>query len=126
MGRLIALVGALIAAAAIAWTVQQPPKPLPASAPATAFSAGRAMADIRAFAAVPHPIGSPANHAARDYLLGRMTALGLAPQVHRGVGVQPSTPERPVLLGGEAENLVGVLPGRDRSAPAVALMAHYD
>jgi hypothetical protein len=126
MGRLIALLGALIAAALIAWTMQQPPKPLPASAPATAFSAERAAVDIKAFAAQPHPIGSDANHAARDYLLGRMTALGLAPQIHRGIGVQPPRRTAGVVVGGNVENLVGVLPGRDRTAPAVALMAHYD
>lgn len=126
MGRLLALVAALIAAALIAWTVQQPPKPRPAGAPAAAFSAERAMADIRNFAARPHPTGSPANHAARDYLIGRMSALGLSPEVHRGVGLQPSKWAKGVMSGGEVENLVGVLPGRDRAAPAVALMAHYD
>src|SRR6478672_3624472 len=101
MGRLIALAGALIAAALIAWTTQQPPKPLPASAPATAFSAERAMADIRAFAARPHPVGSEANHAVRDYLFRRMTALGLSPQVRPGVGVQPVRQARDLVLGGE-------------------------
>ncbi|HEV2530635.1 M28 family peptidase [Phenylobacterium sp.] len=126
MGRLLALVGALIVAVLIAWTVQQPPKPRPASAPAAIFSAERAMADIRAFASRPHPIGSETNHAARDYLLGRMTALGLAPQIHRGVGVRQAPQLPGVLLGGEVENLVGVLPGRDRAAPALTLMAHYD
>ncbi|MDB5442617.1 MAG: peptidase family [Phenylobacterium sp.] len=126
MGRLLALVAALVAAALIAWTVEQPPKPLPASAAATAFSAERAMIDIRSFAARPHPMGSDANHAARDYLIGRMSALGLAPQVHRGVGLQPSRWVKGVVSAGEVENLIGVLPGRDRTAPAVALMAHYD
>ena len=126
MGRLLALVAALIAASAIAWTVQQPPKPLSASAPATAFSADRAMSDIKVFAAVPHPIGTAANHTARDYLLRRMTALGLAPQVHAGVGLMQPKSAKDVLLGGQVENLVGVLPGRDRTAPAMALMSHYD
>jgi len=126
MGRLLALLGALIVAAAIAWTVQQPPKPLPASAPATAFSAERAMSDIKAFASVPHAIGTAANHASRDYLLGRMTALGLSPQVHAGVGLREPKQVKGVLLGGQVENLVGVLPGRDRAAPALAIMAHYD
>ncbi|THD81094.1 MAG: M20/M25/M40 family metallo-hydrolase [Phenylobacterium sp.] len=126
MGRLLALVAALIAAAAIAWTVQQAPKPLPATAAATAFSAERAMADIKAFAAVPHPISTAANHASRDYLLGRMTALGLAPQMRRGVGFEAPRFAPNVLVGGNVEDLVGVLPGRDRAAPAVALMAHYD
>ena len=30
------------------------------------------------------------------------------------------------VVAGHVENIVGVLPGRDRSAPALALMAHYD
>jgi hypothetical protein len=126
MGRLIALIAALVVAVAIAWTVEQPPKPEAASAPAAAFSADRAMADIQRFAAAPHPIGSDANHASRDYLLGRMAALGLSPQVHKGIGFEQSRWAPNLLIGGDVENLVGVLPGRDRNAPAVALMAHYD
>nr|QQZ51290.1 hypothetical protein JKL49_09545 [Phenylobacterium glaciei] len=30
------------------------------------------------------------------------------------------------MIGGVVENLIGVLPGKDRKAPALALMAHYD
>lgn len=126
MGRLIALIAALIVAVALAWTVEQPPKPRPASAAAASFSADRAMADIQRFAAEPHPIGSEANHAARDFLLGRMAALGLSPQVHKGVAFEQPKWAPSVVVGGEVENLVGVLPGRDRNAPALALMAHYD
>lgn len=127
MGRLLGLFAALIAAAVIAWAGEQPPRPLPASAPVTAFSADRALDDIVAIASVPHAMGSAANHAARDRLLARMAALGLSPQVHAGVGVyQGGSGGRTIITGGNIENLVGVLPGRDRTAPAVALMAHYD
>ncbi len=126
MGRLLALIGALIAAGLIAWSGEQNPKPLPANAPATRFSAERAMADIKGFASIPHPVGSPADAAARDYLVGRMTALGLAPAVHAGVGIDQPKFAPDVILAGNVENIVGVLPGRDRAAPAVALMAHYD
>jgi hypothetical protein len=127
LGRLLALFAALIAAVVIAWVGEQPPAPAPASAPATAFSADRAMADVIAIASTPHAIGSDANHAARDYLIKRMTALGLSPEVHPGVGVFDRALDGGVLIaGGKVENLVGVLPGRDRAAPAVALMAHYD
>lgn len=126
MGRLLALVAALIAAAAIAWTQEQTPAPAPMTAPAGDFSAARAMVDISAFAAKPHPVGSAADRAARDYLVGRMTALGLHPEVHAGVGVDLPKGASNVLLGGSVENIVGVLPGKDRAAPAVALMAHYD
>jgi hypothetical protein len=127
LGRLLALFAALIAAAVIAWAGEQPPPAAPATAPATAFSADRAMGDIVAIASVPHAMGSAANHAARDRLLTRMTALGLSPQVHAGVGAYSrAAGADSFITGGNVENLVGVLPGRDRTAPAVALMAHYD
>jgi hypothetical protein len=126
LGRLLALVAALIAAAVIAWTGERTPAPQPITAPAASFSADRAMADIVAFASVPHPVGSPADRAARDYLVGRMTALGLQPQVHPGVGIDQPKFAPNFLLGGSVENIIGVLPGKDPAAPAVALMAHYD
>lgn len=127
MGRLLALVAALIAATFVAWTSDKTPRPRIASAPADTFSAVRAMADVRAVASVPHPIGSAANHAARDYLLQRMTALGLAPAVHPGAGFSSRESGGKLYIGGgSVENLIGVLPGRDRAAPALALMAHYD
>jgi hypothetical protein len=126
MVRLLALVGALFAAALIAWAGERTPAPAPANAPATVFSASRAMADIAGMASIPHPVGSAANHAARDYLVGRMAALGLDPQVRPGAGVELPKQAHNLLLGGFVENIVGVLPGRDRSLPAVALMAHYD
>lgn len=119
----LCVIGALVLAG---WSARTPP-PLPASAPATVFSAGRAMVDNRVIARTPHPVGSAANGAVRDYLVQRMTALGLQPQVQRTVAFQrvPRSPE-PFVLGATVENVVGVLPGRDRAAPAVALMAHYD
>jgi hypothetical protein len=127
LGRLLALFAALIAAVVIAWAGEQTPKPAPLAAPASAFSAERAMADVVAIASVPHTIGSAANHAARDRLLARMTALGLTPEVHPGVGVYSRDRGGKVFVtGGHVENLVGVLPGRDRALPAMALMAHYD
>jgi hypothetical protein len=126
MGRLLALIGALIGAALIAWAGERAPSPKPADAPATEFSATRAMADVAAIAPVPHPVGSPANAAARDYIVRRMTALGLSPQVRPGLGVYHRNRNPNVLVGGAVENIIGVLPGRDRTAPAVALMAHYD
>jgi hypothetical protein len=93
----------------------RPPPAQPASAPATAFAAGRALADVRMVAQRPHPMGSPDNLRVQGYLLGRMTALGLSPET------RPFTADK-----GSGQNLLGVLPGADRSAPAVLLMAHSD
>ena len=123
MGRTIVLVVCLALAFLIGWAQERTPTPLPVDAPATAFSAARAMADVEVIAKVPHPIGSPANAAVRDHLVARMTALGLAPQVQRA---QVLRQEDGWIAGGTVENIIGVLPGRDRAAPAVALMAHYD
>jgi hypothetical protein len=125
--RQLALLGCIAAAFVIFYASARTPAPAPVSAAPTAFSAGRAMADIAAMAPVPHPIGSPANHRVRDYLLARMRVLGLNPSVRPGIGVAVrDTPTGPGLAAGAVENVVGVLPGRDPSLPALALMAHYD
>jgi putative Mn2+ efflux pump MntP len=120
---LLALAGALL----LAWQGTVTPAPLPASAPATAFSAERALVDIRRIAREPHPIGSPANDRVRAFLLQRMTALGLSPQVQVADVLSPPHDADGVWLSGaHVRNVIGVLPGRDRRAPALLLMAHYD
>ncbi|MBS0333501.1 MAG: M20/M25/M40 family metallo-hydrolase, partial [Proteobacteria bacterium] len=88
--------------------------------------ADRAAPDIVAIASVAHPIGSAADRASRDVLMARMAALGLAPQLRRGVGVEISRFDPSRAAAGFTDNLLGVLPGKDRSLPALALMAHYD
>lgn len=127
MGRLLALICALVAGLALAWASQRTPPVLGADAPAGVFSATRAMADVRQIASTPHPIGSVRNAEVRDHIVSRMTALGLTPQVRRGpAGSAEGQHAQRVVFGGKVENIVGVLPGMDRAAPAVALMAHYD
>jgi len=124
VGRSIALVLALIAGLLIAWCELRLPTPAPANAPPTRFSAERALADVRRVASAPHPMGSAANHAVRDGLLARMGELGLAPRLRRDDVLVTQGGDR--LQGGSTETLIGVLPGRDRSLPPLALMAHYD
>jgi hypothetical protein len=91
------------------------PGPAPVDAAPKVFSASRAMADVRAIAERPHPIGSPGQVQVHDYLLKRMTDLGLGPQARPFASAK-----------GEGRNLLGVLAGRDRQAPAILLMAHSD
>ena len=121
----MALAAALAGALLLAWAGTKTPGPDPVgSAPdQTAFKTDLAMVDIQRIARTPHPVGSAENAAVRDYLLGRLSALGLQPAVQNGLGVETS---RGWILGGQVENIVGVLPGKDRAAPALALMAHYD
>ncbi|WP_374579331.1 M20/M25/M40 family metallo-hydrolase [Phenylobacterium sp.] len=127
MGRSIALALCLAIGFFLAWIGERTPPPAPANAPAADFSAMRAMADVEAIASKPHPMGGQANAAARDHLLARMTALGLAPRLQQAEVLRHQTDgKRTWAAGGRVENIVGVLPGRDRAAPALALMAHYD
>jgi peptidase M28-like protein len=98
----------LVALLTVARTL--PPAPLPAAAPATAFSAERALEHIRAIAREPHPTGSAANAKVRAYILGVLNDLGLATETQ---------------AGGDLVNILARLPGA-RSTNAVLLTAHYD
>ncbi|HEX7758285.1 MAG TPA: M20/M25/M40 family metallo-hydrolase, partial [Caulobacteraceae bacterium] len=127
MARLAVLFACVAAAFALFYLGARSPDPSPASAPVQAFSAERAMADIRVIAPVPHPTGSTANAAVRDHLIRRMTELGLSPQVQRAEShTARELGAETYVYGATVENVIGVLPGRDRALPAVALMAHYD
>ena len=107
----------------LAFATAAPPSPRPATMPAGQASAERAMADVRAIARGPHPIGSAENRRVRDHVAARLAALGLEVSIHRAVAGEA----RGDTLGlGRVENVIGVLPGRDRSLPAVAVMSHYD
>ncbi len=99
----------------LAWCASLPPAARPATAPPALFAAGRALVDIEVLAREAHPTGSAAHAAAAGHVLARMRDLGLEVRVQQAV-------ER----GQAVRNLIGVLPGRDRTLPPLALMAHYD
>ncbi|MDT9002107.1 M28 family peptidase [Paucibacter sp. APW11] len=100
------------------------PPALPSSEPPlTQFSTARALDDLRQIAKAPHPTGSPENAAVREYLLGRLRALGHSPELQSG---QVFNAE----LGGLAtiSNIVVRIPGsaRTEGGKALLLAAHYD
>lgn len=133
MNRTLTLLVTLGGAALIGWLAAATPTPLPMDAPATAFSAMRAMGDIRAIASTPHATGTPALASARAHLTQRLTALGFSWRT-----VEFPLPARAAkrlrTWGGDSlatgVNIIawrrGTAPGADSAAPAVALMAHYD
>jgi hypothetical protein len=107
----------------------QVPAPLGADAPASQFSAGRAMADVRVLAREPHPTGTPASTAVIAHLERRLVALGFS--VRRVVTPLPERPaKRLQKWGGDptqpAISLIALRPGADPASPAVALLAHHD
>ncbi|MDB5710091.1 MAG: peptidase [Sphingomonas bacterium] len=126
-GLLAAIAGAII----LAIIATTPPAPAPATAAAADFSATRAMVDDRIIARAPHPTGSPADAEVRSYLVARLRAMGLETSTSGGTMSSKAVERLDLWRGHPASpppltNVVGILPGKDRSLPAVLLMAHHD
>ena len=98
-----------------------PPQPRNANAPATGFSAERAMAHIHAIAKEPHPAGTPAAERVLQYIAEQIRAMGQEPVIrelvsHRSPG-EMST----------ARNVMARLKGTaGPEAGAAVFLAHYD
>jgi hypothetical protein len=87
-----------------------PPSAVPADAPPTKFSAGRAMMDLQVVAAEPHAAGSEAQARVRTYIIEQVEALGL-----RAI----------TETSGRVTNILVRLPGTD-STRTVLVTGHYD
>jgi hypothetical protein len=123
----LTLVVALIAAVWIATLpMTSTPDAVPATAPATEFSAERAMAHLRVVAAEPHPMGSPEHQKVVDYIVGQLTALGIETQVQDTIAVRPDYEGADGFVNAaRVQNVVARIPGTDSSG-AVLLASHYD
>jgi hypothetical protein len=112
---LLALVGALVMRSA------RPPSPVSAAAPATAFSAERAMNHVRAMAQRPHPIGSADAARVRAYVFAELATLKVPAEEQEATGVGTR-----YQVAGHVHNIIARLPGTTPGGPAVLLMAHTD
>lgn len=100
----------LVLVSALSLQMIFPLRVAPADSPADVFSAQRAMTHLDVIAREPHPQGSAAQQAVRDYLLRQLTLLGL---------------EAEVQLARGAENVVARLYGT-ASTGAILILTHYD
>jgi hypothetical protein len=131
MSKRLILLAVLIVGVLLGIRATTPPVPLGADAPADRFSAGRAMADVRIIAARPHLAASPEDAAVRAHIAARMQAMGMSVSESRFTA-PPQSAKRLAWWSGKQDpapvltNVIGVLPGKDRSLPAVLLMAHHD
>lgn len=105
----------------LAWQLR-PPAPIPATAPATEFSAERAMKHVAAVAQQPHPLGSAENDRVRQYLIDELHSMGLEPQVQTANVTKTLWGE---VRSGKVNNVLARLKGTASSAPVI-LAAHYD
>lgn len=117
------LLMALTALALLSIYALTPPAVVPASAPATDFSAERAMQHVQQIARAPHAMGTAEHAKVRDYLVAQMQQLNLNPQVQQATVVNEMGSSASV---GQVYNVVGRLKGTGKSGKAVLLMAHYD
>lgn len=104
------------------FTVVPPPLKDPAS-PAE-FDHRAAWTTVQELAHEPHAIGTPAHDRARDVVLARLTALGLAPQVQAAVGQNGHA-----TTVGLVQNIVARLDpphAVPKAGDAILLVTHYD
>lgn len=87
------------------------------------FSAERALRDVEAIARQPHPMGSQANQAVRDYLVGELQKLGLDTEVQRAEVLSRLSDG---TVAATVENIVAVRKGKAPLGKALGLMSHYD
>lgn len=87
------------------------------------FSSARAREYLKAIAAKPHPIGSPAHAEVRDYIFGELVKIGLQPQVQKTTAVNARWGS--AYRAATVHNIVAKLEGTANSR-AVLLVAHYD
>ncbi|MDD2762537.1 MAG: M20/M25/M40 family metallo-hydrolase [Opitutaceae bacterium] len=117
-GAGLALLGLILILTLIPFYLAQPPRSRPASAPATEFSAERAMRLSREFAVEPRPAGTAALERARDYLVRQLRALGVEVEVQEALVVRDRT-------ANTVQNVLGRIPGT-ANARSFVMTAHYD
>ena len=120
--RWLPLLG-LVVLGALALQLQQPPRPLPATAPAAAFAAGRTLPDLDSLTRQPHALGTAAHDRVRHYLLRRLHALGLHARLQDTTVLLHQGNQ---LVLARVQNIEARQPGRQPGGPAVLVLAHYD
>jgi hypothetical protein len=124
-----ALATALIGFVVLAWLTLRPvsmPAPPRAAAPPAVFAAARAERDMVTLAQAPRTDAS-----ARDYIVSRLRALGLEPQVQSASAARvtrqadSATAVQAALVHNIVVRKPGAAPNRARR-PALLVAAHYD
>src|ERR1043165_297363 len=102
---------------------QLPPPAVDASAPATEFSAARALKHVEQISQRPHPVGSQEHQRGQEYILGELSALGVDAEVQEA-GVMSPFPNAVTLMA-KLKNIVARLKGSG-NGKALMLVGHYD
>lgn len=101
----------------------------PSGDDSTGYSLAEAQRTLDVIAREPRPVGSVGNARARGWIASQMASLGLEVDRQAGIGVRQANFDarrKGTVSVSPYENIIAVLPGRNRSAKAVAVMAHID
>src|SRR5471032_1471735 len=98
------------------------PAPVPATAPVSGFSSGRALLHLRLIAERPHPVGTAAHEAVRAYIEAAFRDLGLATQIQTATGLRSYAGG---FVAAHVKNLTARLPGT-ANTKALLIACHYD
>lgn len=114
-----AAIAALFALTAL---VYRAPAPRDTLGPAEQFSATRASHILRRLVgdSVPHPLGSAANATMRERVIHELQAIGLQPELQRGMACHDGD------ACGIVTNILARIDGAPGEEQAVLLSAHYD
>jgi hypothetical protein len=115
-------IGLLTLLGVLAAVWQQAPPAQPSDAPESEFAAGRAFLHLRQIAREPHPVGTAAHAAVRDYVLKTLSELGVPAEVQKSTAVMKRGNG---IVAADLQNIVARLKGT-RSGSAVLLVSHYD
>jgi hypothetical protein len=110
---------------AVALLPDRRPEALDADAPASSFSAARAVDHLRVIARQPHPVGSAEHDRVRDEIAARARAHGAEVELQEAVVFRPSRARRQTGVVGRVANVLARLPGRGNGT-AILVDAHYD
>ena len=126
--RGVATLAALIVVSFVASSRTGLPRTVPANSPDTEFSSSRALSTLIEIAREAHPPGSPEHDRVREYIVDRLSTLGLNPEVQTTTSVLDGTDTEgfaPIVRAATVRNVMARIPGAN-STGAVLITAHYD
>src|SRR6185437_1606948 len=125
LARVVILTAIAVAFWALAKYSYKQPNILPANAPATIFSAGRAYATLGRVLGPekPHPVSSDENAAVRARILKEFAALGVKTSTYTAFTCNAWRGFASIPCATVTDILAEVMPGEGK---AIVLLAHYD
>lgn len=123
--RIGILAAVIVVSLVLSWYQLTPPDAEPGELAITDFSVEKAMSHIVSIAQKPHPTGSKANGAVRDYIINQLADLGMDVKTQKKRMKTSWIFKRP-NISVNIENIFATLRGTGADNKTLMLVAHYD